>query len=363
MAIKGSGQITITDITDAYNAQLTSENFSFTANGDTAAAGSVAITGVSVVRGSVKLEPKASSATLGNDEFKISSITFKNGSSTLSSSTTPKAPSYTVVQDSTNKLNNITVTLADGGSSVTIDAYIIIDIKDVTGTSVQLTKVFTMSVTKKGTAGAAGAKWHQGSGAPSSSTGSNGDYYLNTSNGDVYTKSNGSWSSSGNIEGTAGTNGLKTTIGTALSGTSGNISGAAGTAGDQYINSSTFNLYKCVTTGTESTAVWNYVGNIKGAPGAAGADAISVVVTGDQILKNNTGSTTLTAHVYKGGVAATIASNGAATINSTSIGTVKWYKGETTASQPSGYPKSANQISVSASEVGSVQSFTCTLEA
>ena len=360
MAIKGSGQITITDITDAYNAQLTSENFSFTANGDTAAAGSVAITGVSVVRGAVKLEPKISSATLENDQFKISSITFKNGNTTLSSNTTPKAPGYTVAQDTTNKLNNITITLAEGGSSVTIDAYITIDIKDVTGTSVQLTKVFTMSVTKKG---AAGAKWHEGSGAPSSGTGSNGDYYLNTSNGDVYTKSNGSWTSAGNIKGTtgdAGADGLKTSIGTVLSGTSGNITGVAGTAGDQYINSSTFNLYKCVTTGTESTAVWNYVGNIKG---AAGADAISVVVTGDQILKNNTGSTTLTAHVYKGGVAATIASNGAATISGTSIGTVKWYKGEASSQQTSPWPKSANQISVSASEVGSVQSFTCALEA
>lgn len=48
------------------------------------------------------------------------------------------------------------------------------------------------------------AKWLTGSGPPSDALGSNGDMYLNTSNGNVYSKSSGSWSLEGNIEGPQG---------------------------------------------------------------------------------------------------------------------------------------------------------------
>lgn len=49
-----------------------------------------------------------------------------------------------------------------------------------------------------------GSTWFDGAGVPSSGTGSNGDYYLNTSNGDVYRKSAGAWSVVGNIKGPQG---------------------------------------------------------------------------------------------------------------------------------------------------------------
>lgn len=57
-----------------------------------------------------------------------------------------------------------------------------------------------------GAAGANGSLWHVGSGAPSSGTGANGDYYLNLSNGDVYgPKASGAWGSvAGNIAGPNG---------------------------------------------------------------------------------------------------------------------------------------------------------------
>lgn len=44
-----------------------------------------------------------------------------------------------------------------------------------------------------GSPGAAGAKWYSGAGAPSNGTGVAGDYYLNTTNGDVYEKVGASW--------------------------------------------------------------------------------------------------------------------------------------------------------------------------
>ena len=51
----------------------------------------------------------------------------------------------------------------------------------------------TGSTGATGAAGAAGSVWFNGAGAPSAGTGTNGDYYLNTTNGDVYQKAGGSW--------------------------------------------------------------------------------------------------------------------------------------------------------------------------
>ena len=49
--------------------------------------------------------------------------------------------------------------------------------------------------------------WRNGTGAPSASTGANGDYYLNSTNGDVYLKASGSYSVTGNIKGATGSTG------------------------------------------------------------------------------------------------------------------------------------------------------------
>jgi hypothetical protein len=70
-----------------------------------------------------------------------------------------------------------------------------------------------------GGGGGGGSTWFDGAGVPSSGTGSNGDYYLNTTNGDVYRKSAGTWSVVGNIkgpQGNAGTNGANGADGPAI---------------------------------------------------------------------------------------------------------------------------------------------------
>lgn len=51
---------------------------------------------------------------------------------------------------------------------------------------------------------AAGAEWFTGEGAPSSSQGKDGDYYINTLTGDVYSKASGSWTIKLNIKGPQG---------------------------------------------------------------------------------------------------------------------------------------------------------------
>ena len=91
----------------------------------------------------------------------------------------------------------------------------------------------------------------------------------------------------------------------------------------------------------------------KGDKGATGADAIIISITSSSgtIFKNNSGTTILTAHVYKGGVEQAINTNGVCG----SLGTVKWYKGTSLIS-------AASAINVSAADVNNTQIYTCQLE-
>lgn len=67
-----------------------------------------------------------------------------------------------------------------------------------------------------GGGGGGGSTWFDGAGVPSSGTGSNGDYYLNTTNGDVYRKTSGTWSVVGNIKGPQGNAGADGADGPAI---------------------------------------------------------------------------------------------------------------------------------------------------
>ena len=92
-----------------------------------------------------------------------------------------------------------------------------------------------------------------------------------------------------------------------------------------------------------------------GTNGTNGKDAITLSITSSNgtIFKNNSGSTVLTAHVFKGGVEQTVADNGTVS----GIGTVKWYKsGSTTAVATS------KTLSISAKDVANSQAYTCQLE-
>lgn len=81
-----------------------------------------------------------------------------------------------------------------------------------------------------GAAGADGSVWRNGSGAPSSGTGVNGDYYLDTATGDVYKKASGSYSVVGNIKGPTGATGATGSTG---------ATGATGAAGPNTVTTST----------------------------------------------------------------------------------------------------------------------------
>ncbi len=120
-------------------------------------------------------------------------------------------------------------------------------------------------------------------------------------------------------------------------------------AAGQYLWTKTVFTY---TNGTSSDPQYSVAR--QGANGAKGEDAITISVTSSNgtVFKNNSGSTVLTAHVYKAGVEQAITDAGV--VNG--IGTVKWYKGTTLAA-------TAKTLTVKASDVTNVQAYTCQIEA
>jgi hypothetical protein len=122
-----------------------------------------------------------------------------------------------------------------------------------------------------GDTGPAGAAFLSGAGAPSSGLGANGDSYANATNGDVYTKSAGSWGSPiGSIKGATGAKGDTGDTGTRGStwstgaGTPTNLTGRIN--GDFYLNSTNGEVWQVVS------GAWADAGfSIKGAQGTAGS--------------------------------------------------------------------------------------------
>ena len=102
-----------------------------------------------------------------------------------------------------------------------------------------------------------------------------------------------------------------------------------------YLNTSTYNTYRCTFGVAASAAKWVYVSNIKGGKGASGAQdtaALTRPVTSSRgtSLKNTAVVTPLPAHVYKAGTELTAA-------QIAELGTIKWYKdGSSTAMSTTG---------------------------
>lgn len=91
----------------------------------------------------------------------------------------------------------------DVGLGLDDDYYLDVDTEDVYFKS---SGAWTLITNIKGDTGASGTAtvWHDGTGAPSSGLGSDGDYYLDDATGDVYLKAAGAWSIVTNLAGTSG---------------------------------------------------------------------------------------------------------------------------------------------------------------
>ena len=126
----------------------------------------------------------------------------------------------------------------------------------------------TGSTGPKGATGATGPKGATGSTGPKGSTGATG---ATGSTGP--TGASSEWYTGTGITGTS-------TTATAFS----NSGVSAATVGDMYLNTSTWNTYRCTVAGAASAAKWVYVCNIRGASGGKGA-------TGSTGPKGATGAT------------------------------------------------------------------------
>jgi hypothetical protein len=125
-----------------------------------------------------------------------------------------------------------------------------------------------------------GSVWLSGVGAPSDANGNDGDYYLRTSNSDVYTKVSGTWGSpilnikgsqgiqgeqgpAGN-NGTDGTDGTDGTNGATWRSGVGAPDNGVGVDGDLYLRTSNSDVY------LRSAGTYSVILNIKGAQGIQG---------------------------------------------------------------------------------------------
>jgi hypothetical protein len=128
-----------------------------------------------------------------------------------------------------------------------------------------------------------GASVLAGSGAPGSAVGADGDVYIDGETGDLYSKVDGDWTLTGNLQGPPGADGAD--VASVLTGSGAPESGA-GTDGDIYLDVDSGDLY------SNASGTWSVVGNLTGPAGetgAAGTDG-AAWLTGSGAPANATGA-------------------------------------------------------------------------
>ena len=116
---------------------------------------------------------------------------------------------------------------------------------------------------------------------------------------------------------------------------------------------------KTVVTYTDNKSTESYSvsrNGTNGTNGTNGKDAITLSITSSNgtVFKNSSGSTVLTAHVYKGGTEQSITDSG---VVANSLGSIKWYVGSSTTAVAT-----SKTLTVAASDVTNAVVYTCQLE-
>ena len=424
MAIKAANQVTILDVTDAYNVMLTSEAYTFVGGTGGVGAGqsctteAVAFCGANqcasvAVNAADIVCPTGITATVENSGTAKVKITFKTTATvntaceatipvvvdgitmnkkfsfavarTGSTGATGKGIKGTPVTEYVGSSSNTAIPTSGWSTtipSVAAGQYLW---TRVTTTYTDNTTSVSYSVAKQGATGATGttgSQWYAGTGITGTSTtattfsGSGvanarvNDMYLNTATGNTYKctvagdASAAKWVYSGNIKGATGSKGDTGATGNGIS--KADITYAASssnttppTSGWQptppSVSAGQYLWTKTVFTYTNGGTDTQYSVAKQGATGAKGDDAIivSVDASNGTIFKNNTGSTVLTARVFKGGVEQAVTDAGVCG----SLGSIKWYKaGSNTAIATS------KTLTVTANDVTNAQAYSCQLE-
>lgn len=364
MAIKATNQMTIIDVTDAYSVLLTSEAYTFVGNTSGAPAGLKCATQAVAYCGTnqcptVTVDQKAIDCPTG-----ISAAVENSGTS---------APTITFTTTAT------VTTACEATIPVMVDG-------------ITINKKFSFAVAKTGATGATGA-------AGKSITGVTNYYLASASSSGVTTATTG-WTTTMQSTDTTKkylwcyqsisySSGNPTTTTPVIIGTHG-ATGGTGATGVGVKSVENYYLTTSASTGvTTSTSGWSktptattttnkytwcyqlitYTNNTTskttpviisthgatGATGAAGADAITLSVTSSNgtVFKNNSGSTVLTAHIFKGGVEQSITDAGVCG----SLGSIKWYKNGSTTPIAT-----AKTLTITAGDVDNSAAYTCQLE-
>lgn len=367
MAVKSADQITIIDVTDAYSVMLTSEAYTF-------------IGGVDGVASGAKCETEAV-AFCGTNQC-------NNVSVTVGDITLPTGISASVSNSGTSKVKITFTTTAVISTACEATIPVVVD-------GITVNKKFSFAVALKGNTGATGSA---GKGIVTVT-----NYYLASDSASGVTTSTSGWTTTMQTTDTtkkylwcyqeiAYTTGQPTTTTPIIIGTHG-ATGATGSQGIQGVSITGVTNYYLAsasasgvttstsgwtttmqTTDTTKKYLWCYqnityssgdpttttpviIGThgATGATGAAGADAITLTITSSNgtVFKNNSGSTILTAHVFKGGIEQSITDAGVCG----SLGSIKWYKGSSTTAVAT-----AKTYTVSASSVTNSEVYTAQLE-
>lgn len=241
------------------------------------------------------------------------------------------------------------------------------------------------SVAKQGSTGATGttgSQWYSGTGITGTSTTATvfsssdvsnarvNDMYLNTSTGYTYkctvagAASAAKWVYAGSIKGATGNTGATgngiSSVSITYQGSTSNTTAPTGEwkASPPSVAAGSYLWTKTVFTYTSGKTDTQYSVAKQGSTGAAGADAITLTITSSNgtVFKNSSGTTILTAHVFKGAVEQSITDAGVCG----SLGSIKWYTGEVTSSSTP--IATAKSITVNASDVTNTKSYTAQLE-
>lgn len=339
MGIKAVSQVDVIDLTDGYSVVLTNDNYTFLGTTNSVNGTQTTTTQVMALCGSEQV-----SCTVGN-------ITCPTGISAVSDGKSLQ-PTITITATSAlTKSGTITIPIVvDGDITINKTFSYSIAFKGQTGQNGTSVTVSSTSVTYQiGTSGTTKPTGEWSTTVPNVPNGQ----FLWTKTVVKYSDGKSTEAYSVSYKGTNGTNGSNGTSVTVSSTSVTYQTGTSGTtpptgtwnptvpnvANGQYLWTKTVVKYSDGKS-TESYSV-SYKGT-NGTNGKDGLDAITMAITssGGTIFKNTAIATTLTAHVYKGGVEV----SGSAL---TSLGTIKWYKdgGTTAVATGSTYTISAGDVS------------------
>lgn len=337
MAIKAVNQIDVIDLTDGYSVVLTSDSHTFLGT-------------TTSVNGTQTTTTQAM-ALCGNEQVPctVGTITCPTGISAVSDGKSP-IPTITITATSAlNKSGTITIPI-------------------VVNSDITINKTFSFSIAFKGQTGQSGTSvtvrstsvtYQAGTSGVTKPTGEWKTEIPNVPNGQfLWTKTVVNYSDGKSTE--AYSVSYKATNGTSVSITSTSVTYQASTSGTATptgtwsptvpnVPNGQYLWTKTVVTYSNGQHTESYSVSYKG---TNGKDAITMAITssGGTIFKNTAIATTLTAHVYKGGVEVTGS-------ELSGLGTIKWYKDGGTTSVATG-----STYTISAGDVSNKATFSAQLE-